>query len=322
MKTYALNELVLESPLINAAGTINGTETNGILRDVETLADTGIGAITVGSFTVLPRPGNAHEYGEPVSHYDSESGTMTNALGLPNIGIEAAAQLVPRILELAGDKPVIFSISPSTEPGIGDSVEQSVIMANRIFAAGAKIIELNVSCPNVVTEGGGRKPIMGYDVETMKYLTEALYDRSDPVLLDCLGIKPPPYIGQEQKSAQAEIAHILAEFWPSYLAVSNTIPGHVPLKPDGSPILRVPNGVGGRSGPSTKMIGRDQLSLWRRTAPEIPIISMLGVFDGLEVKEREQLGASVSAVNSRLWLSRNWKATVTEILNEYVAASP
>ena len=49
-RNFKLVTTEVETPLVNAAGSINGTSSEQILRQVETLAATAIGAITVGSF--------------------------------------------------------------------------------------------------------------------------------------------------------------------------------------------------------------------------------------------------------------------------------
>jgi len=309
----------LETPLINAAGLVNGSEVGGVLRDIETLASTSIGAITVGSFTVEPRMGNAHEYGHPVEDFNRDTGAMVNALGLPNIGIDEAARLVTDIRDAAGDKQVIFSVSPvNSDENIGSPVEQSVHMVERLIYSGAALVELNVSCPNIVTESGDRKSIMGHDVETMDELVEALYDRPNHRdFVNILGIKLPPYLSVEELRAQQKVEFILSDAPIGFLTTSNTIPGEKPVNEHGEPVLSVPKGVGGKSGPATMMEGRLQLALWNKSAPDLPIISTLGVYDGEEVAAREAMGATAVEMNTRLYRSRNWQATIAEVLDEY-----
>lgn len=321
---YPFLQYELETPLINAAGLVNGSEEAGIIRDVETLAATSIGAITVGSLTIPRRLGNAAEFGEPTYHYDFETETMTNALGLPNVGIDAAEELVEEIHEAANGKPVIFSVSPvNAEEGLGSSVDQSIELIGRMLAAGAKIVELNVSCPNVITESGDRKPIMGHDVSTMKQLVHEVSMQLD-VLDDTaryVGVKLPPYISLEQMRAVPKIARHINHSDFDYVVTSNTIPGGKPTDENGNPILRVPGGTGGMSGPATAMQGRFQLAMWGSCLThEKQLVSALGVYDGKEMAVREALGAVASEMNTRLWNSTNWQATIAEVLAEYASA--
>ncbi len=317
-KEYQLVGHELKTPLINAAGLINGPEADGLLRDVATLAASEIGAITVGSWTMLRRLGNAALFGEPTYHYDHQSGEMTNALGLPNVGLDAGEQLIGPIKAEAGNKPVIFSVSPTLpEANIGDSIDQSRLMVARLFSRGAELVELNVSCPNIVDQTGGRKPIMGHDPETMARLAEGLAGDLDSNLYGhYLGLKLPPYISPKQKQAQPAIATIIKDGPFGFVVTANTIPGNRPVDDQDNPRLTVPGGGGGLSGPATKDEGRRQLNIWRNSLPKKPLLSALGVFGGQEVAARMTMGATAAEMNSRFWQSSNWKRTVTEILVE------
>lgn len=313
-----LRDIELESPLFNAAGLLNGPNGSALLRDVETLADTSIGGLTVGSWTIPKREGNAATYGEPVAYFQNSTGSMTNSLGLPNVGINNGEQLVEEILDIAGEKPVIFSASPvSSESDIGTSVEQSVEMINRLFLAGAKLVELNVSCPNIVTDDSGRKPIMGYDPQTMGELFESLSAQPDwEEFRAQLGIKLPPYIDTAHGvKLRSLISNVLHDADPGFITTSNTVSGYLPMQ-NGEPILSVPGGQGGLSGPITSEVGREQLRTWKSEMALTPIISTLGVFDGHEVAKRQEMGAHASAMVSRFWLSSDWKNTVSNALLE------
>ena len=317
-KKYQLAGYELQTPLINAAGLVNGPEAGGLLRDVATLAASEIGAITVGSWTMLRRLGNAALFGEPTYYYDPRAGEMTNALGLANVGLDAGEQLIGPIKAEAGDKPVIFSLSPTLpEADIGDSIDQSRLMVARLFSQGAELVELNVSCPNIVNQTGGRKPIMGHDPETMARLAEGLANDLDSNLYGhYLGLKLPPYISRQQKLAQQTIAAIIEDGPFGFAVTANTIPGSRPVDDQDNPHLTVPGGSDGLSGPATKDEGRRQLNIWRHSLPKTPLLSALGVFDGQEVATRMTMGATAAEMNTRFWQSSNWKRTVTEILVE------
>ena len=322
-KNYELAGYELATPLITAAGLINGPQANRLRRDVETLADTEVGAITVGSWTIERRLGNAALFGEPTDHYDHRTGEMTNALGLPNVGLDQGEQLVEPLKRQAGDKPIIFSASPAeASQSAGDVIDQSQQLVRRLFAAGADLVELNVSCPNVVDQTGDRKPIMGHDPQTMDRLADSLDNDPDAGhYRQRLGLKLPPYIGPEQRLARLAIGRSLSQGPFGFLVVSNTIPNHRPVDSQGQPRLSVPGGFGGLSGPATKEEGQRQLELWRLNLPEKPVVSTLGVFDGAEVANRLKAGADAVAMNCRFWQSRNWKRTVTEILVELSQAA-
>jgi len=322
MPEYQLSGVELDSPLINAAGSINGPSAESILREVDMLARTGIGAITVGSFTVPRQDGNEAKYGSPTYYHDPIEGRTYNSTGLPNIGLEATLVLAPAIIKRLHDngKPVIFSGSPTTSPDTSSSVEQAQKLVYEFLQAGADLVELNVSCPNVVTKGGGRKPIMGYDLESMAELIDVL--AAEVGEGHKIGVKFPPYLSDEEKLLIPAIAKLLkAKNVCSFLVTANTIPNQIARNADGSPILTVPNGAGGMSGPATKEVGREQLRLWNeQTGGSIDIVSALGVDSGKEVQVRRSLGAVAAEGVTFLWESDNWASKVSAVLHDFADA--
>ncbi len=314
---YELAGVELDAPLVNAAGSINGPYTERLLREVDVLAGTGIGAITVGSFTIPAQEGNAAKFGEPVYHHDPGTHRTYNSMGLPNIGFDAAVALAPEVISRADGKPVIFSGSPTNAPEHGSSVEQATRLAYGFLQAGAKLVEINVSCPNVVTEGGGRKPIMGYDLETMHELIDALATEVGEG--EKLGVKLPPYLSEEEKAVAFDLGKLLrTRNVFSFVVTANTIPNQEPLDANGEHILTVPGGKGGMSGPATKEVGREQLQLWRGLLDSsADIVSALGLDSGKELKTRLQLGAVAAGGVTFLWESANWKDAVTKLLVDF-----
>jgi dihydroorotate dehydrogenase len=322
---YKLNEADIDSPLINAAGSINGTSPENILREVDELAATGIGAITVGSFTVPRQEGNAVTYGEPVYYHDPKEGRTYNSMGLPNIGLDDAVNMAYEIVRHAdeGGKPTIFSVSPTLpNEEIGGPSEQAAELAYRFFdEAVVKFVELNVSCPNVVTEGGQRKPMLGYDPDGMEELVQTLQEQIGRPS-GGFGVKVPPYLSIKELALMPRVSEIIVDSGLfSYITTSNTVPNQVPTDGEGKAILSVPGGAGGMSGPATREIGREQLILWKELAGgKLEIVSTLGVDSGKELAVRRELGAVAAGGVSFLWESRDWKGTVTKMLSEYVDA--
>ncbi|MBX4197490.1 hypothetical protein KW801_02965, partial [Candidatus Saccharibacteria bacterium] len=227
---YRLVNNPVETPLVNAAGSINGTSKELIVREVEKLADTAIGAITVGSFTVPEQAGNEVKYGGPVYYHDKETGTTYNSMGLPNIGLREAKLLVPELLKRAHEagKPLIVSVSPTQATAeTGNTFEQTIKLVYEMQLADADLIEVNTSCPNVVTEGGGRKPILGYDLEGMRQLVSELAPWTS-THDSKVGVKLPPYLSEEEKNIVPELAKLFKERRVfGFVVTSNTIPGQV-----------------------------------------------------------------------------------------------
>lgn len=326
MKTeYSLVGHALETPLVNAAGSINGTNPELVLNEVELLSATAIGAITIGSFTVLEQPGNEAVYGSPVYYHDRKTGATYNSMGLPNIGLQAAKQLMPEILARAHDKgkPVIASVSPSYSAAeIGDSTHQTIRLVYELLLAGVDLVEVNTSCPNIIAEGGARKPMLGYDLDGMRQLVTELAPwtgtRDSQV-----GVKLPPYISEYEKVIVPDLADLLTNRQVfSFVTTANTIPGTVPTDERGEPILRVPGGIGGMSGPATRNEGRNQLQLWDGLlSGQIAVVSTLGMDSGQELAYRCRHGATAGGGATFLLESNNWGHTVTKVVEEWAEAA-
>jgi dihydroorotate dehydrogenase (NAD+) catalytic subunit len=319
---YAVAGVKLDSPLLNAAGSINGSNPESLLREVDLLAGTGIGAITLGSFTIPRQEGNEARFGSPTYYHNSVEGKTYNSMGLPNIGLEEALALAPAVLSRSHDKgkPVIYSGSPTVSAESGSSVEQARKLVYELLQTGVDLVELNVSCPNVVTDGGGRKPIMGYDLESMAELVDVL--ASEVGEGQRIGVKLPPYVSDDEKLLIPDVAKILrARNVFSFLVTANTIPNQVARNKDGTPILTVPNGAGGMSGPATKDVGREQLQIWHeQMGDRLDIVSALGVDSGQEVQVRRSLGAVAAEGVTFLWESDDWGAKVSNMLHQYADA--
>ena len=318
---YSIAGHKIETPLVNAAGSINGTSRELILREVDILANTAIGAITVGSFTVPEQAGNEARCGSPMYYYDKETGASYNSMGLPNVGLVAAKSLMPEIVKKAHakGKPVIASVASTLESrAIGDSYEQLAALVYEMQSSGVDLIEVSPGSPNTVTTDGGRKPLIAYNLESMHELTEALAPQIG-ALNRKIGLKLPPYITDEQKLITPDLADLINEKQLfSFITTANTIPDQIALNRDNKPILSVPNGRGGMSGAATKEVGREQLQLWRQLMDSsVDIVSTLGVDSGAELAVRRQLGASAAGGVTFLWESSNWGDAVTKVVSQW-----
>ncbi|MDB5161101.1 MAG: dihydroorotate oxidase catalytic subunit, partial [Candidatus Saccharibacteria bacterium] len=226
MSKHTLAGLSLSSSLVAAAGFQNGTDEGLIMEKFNQLLDSGMGVITLGSFTLPVNEGNEAKYGPPVYYYDSRQGKTYNSMGLANVGAEAALRMAPSMVAKghAQDKIIIFSGSPLGSLEHGTSVEQAYLLARKFLDSPADLVEINLSCPNVVTEEGGRKPVMGYDVESV---TELLEKVTNDLEVSRLGFKLPPYMSDEEQELVSEIARLLNKVRPGFITVANTIPGQV-----------------------------------------------------------------------------------------------
>ena len=121
----------LRSPIFLASGTA------GTLDETNDVLDTSIlGGIVTKSITRHPRQGN------PYPRITWTRAGMLNAIGLANPGLDAwKSDIAPNI------KPTPTNFVGSVA---GDSIDDYVQIASAMDAVDAmKIIELNVSCPNV-----------------------------------------------------------------------------------------------------------------------------------------------------------------------------
>lgn len=314
---YYLAGRELESPFFNAAGLINHPDIEVMKREARRLAATGVGAIQYGSITIPKSLGNEHKFGAPTDYYDRQTGRMANAKGLPNPGREEVLANIDELVDIAhkNQKLAIISVSPTVYDM--DSVEQAVHLAEDFLETKADFVEINVACPNIVTDGDGRKPIMGYDPEIMQRLINELDKRIGRSFR--LILKTANHLTPEQKRIVPDLGRLLiASQVFVAVEVPNTEPGYVLPGPDGRPALSVPGGAGGLSGPVTRQNGREQLELWDdEIGGFIDIISTQGINSGHELAWRLGHGAVAGSSVSMFWnATESWGSLVDRTLGE------
>ena len=136
------------NPVIAASGTFGFAREYGGLLDIS-----GLGGICTKGLTLDPIPGNTG-----TRLHETPSGLL-NSIGLENPGIVGFIENeLPRLLELG--PVVIANLS-------GLSMEEYVRGARLLGTSGVKMIELNISCPNV--KSGGMS--FGLDPDTAASVT-------------------------------------------------------------------------------------------------------------------------------------------------------
>ena len=120
--------LELANPVLLASGILDSTP--GIL---ERMADSGAGALITKSISLEPRPGYA---GPTVA--EVAPGTWMNAMGLPNPGL---GEFLEEFDLKGGKVPVIPNLVADTPAEFGK-------LAAGVAEAGAKLAEINLSCPH------------------------------------------------------------------------------------------------------------------------------------------------------------------------------
>lgn len=251
--------------------------------------------ILAGSFTLAPREGNSGNVWYVGK--DHASNADLNKLGLPNPGFEGMKRLIEAMGGIMINKKILgISISEF-------SVENIITMIRGCVELGISYIQVNTSCPNVVSDGK-QKPIFCYNAELMSELIEEIdglfVDSNSVPIID---IKVSAYLDHIQHT---EIASIIASS-KSVSAVSaiNTIANGRRYYEDGTPVIGTDH-YGGVSGPGIFPIAVGQVAQWRTVLPEtISVIGIGGISSGNDVHEMLNAGASMVQIVSTYLRTQN-----------------
>ncbi len=259
-----LSGVKLRNPIIAASGTIGYGYEFAEVFDLNCL-----GSISIKGTTRDPRFGN-----EQPRIAETPAG-MLNAVGLQNPGIDAVVSTeLPRLREVFSG-PVIANIS-------GFSVDEYAECAEKISSAGADILEVNISCPNV-RKGGmsfGTTPEGAAEVtRAVKAVTDRpVYMKLSPNVTDI-----------------AAIARACAEAGADGLSLINTLLGmRIDIRRR-RPVLR--NVTGGLSGPAVLPVALRMV--WQvYEAVNIPIIGLGGISSPEDVVEMLLAGAAAVEIGT------------------------
>ena len=165
-------KLQLKNPIMTASGTY------GYNLEYEDFTDlTKIGAIVTKAITLEPRDGNR---GQRI--IETECG-MINSIGLENVGIE---RFLREKLPVLNNRGISFAVNIA-----GASIDEYALLAQKCESAGIKMIELNVSCPNV--QHGCLE--FGVDENILETLVKTVRE----VFTGCLIIKLTPNVTSIEK---------------------------------------------------------------------------------------------------------------------------
>ena len=255
----------LKNPIIPASGTF------GYGREYAELYDLNI----LGSFSWKGTTGQAR-LGNPQPRIAEMTGGMLNAVGLQNPGIDAViAKEVPNIAKIF-QGPVIANVG-------GFSLEEYAENCRKLNdVEQVKILEVNISCPNV--HAGGRN--FGCDPKAAAEVTKAVKSVTDkPVFM-----KLTPNV-----TDIAEIAKACEDAGADGLCLINTLLGmRIDLK-SRKPIIA--NRTGGVSGPAVFPVALRMV--WDvYEAVNIPIIGCGGVSSAEDAVEMMLAGAAAVEVGA------------------------
>ena len=255
----------LKNPIIPASGTF------GYGREYAELYDLNI----LGSFSWKGTTGEAR-LGNPQPRIAEMTGGMLNAVGLQNPGIDAVIEKeVPNIAKIF-QGPVIANVG-------GFSLEEYAENCRKLNAVEqVKLLEVNISCPNV--HAGGKN--FGCDPKAAAEVTRAVKAVTDkPVFM-----KLTPNV-----TDTAEIAKACEEAGADGLCLINTLLGmRIDLNRK-KPIIA--NRTGGVSGPAVFPIALRMV--WDvYEAVKIPIIGCGGISSAEDAVEMMLTGATAVEVGA------------------------
>lgn len=201
-----------------------------------------------------------------------------NSMGLPNLGIDYYLDYLAEI-----DRSDVFlSVT-------GLSKEEIYQVLKKVEASSFKgLIELNLSCPNVVG-----KPQTAYDFSLMN----EILDQVSSIVTRPLGVKLPPYFDLAHFD---QVAAILNQFPLAFVNAINSIGNGLWIQ-DQSVVIHPKQGFGGIGGQAIKATALANVhACYQRLNPSIAIIGTGGVVSGRDVFEHLLCGASMVQVGTAL----------------------
>jgi dihydroorotate dehydrogenase (NAD+) catalytic subunit len=237
-------------------------------QTLETIANSGAGAIVTKSIGLKPRMG----YANPTI-VQTHCG-LINAMGLPNPGIEEYTKEIREAKNIL-KVPLIVSV-------YGYSKEEYATAAFKAVAAGADAVELNVSCPHVKETGmeiGQNPEIVRKVVKNVKsVVNKPVFVKLSPNVTDI-----------------ADIAEAAVEAGADALTAINTVKAMAIDTETTMPILS--NKIGGLSGPAIKPIAiRCVYEIYERV--KVPVIGCGGITNWQDVVEFLLAGASAVQIGT------------------------
>jgi dihydroorotate dehydrogenase (NAD+) catalytic subunit len=275
--------VLFKTPVVVASGTF------GFGREYGGFFDLGaLGGICVKGLTLHERQGNP-----PPRIAETPMG-MLNAVGLQNPGVDAfISGELPNLRRF--DTNIIANIS-------GNTVEEYCVMAEKLSDAGADMLEVNISCPNV--KAGGLA--FGTSCESASLVArEVKRHAAVPGM-----IKLSPNV-----TDIAEIAKAVEGAGADALSLINTLLGMRIDIETMRPVLR--NNTGGLSGPAVFPVAVRMV--WQvANAVKLPILGMGGISSGRDAVEMLLAGADIVSVGTALFMDPTAPLKVTEGIKEYL----
>lgn len=276
-----LGKIKLKNPVILASGTFDKTITQKI--DVNKL-----GGLVTKTITLKPREGN------PLPHIIKTKYGWLNSVGLKNPGIKEY---------LKNELPFWQKFQTTIITSIGGETEKEYIeLATRLNDSNVKVIEVNVSCPNI-DQGG---IVFGTNAKTLFRLTSKIRKVYKNILIVKISpnVKDIVAIAKSTLDAGADIISLTN----TYLALEIDNKKKRPL------LFRK---VGGYSGGAIKPISlRMVYDVYKNL--KCPIIGGGGIEDFSDALDYIMVGASAVSIGSAMYLDRYLPIKIVNSFEKYI----
>lgn len=271
----------LDSPLIAASGTV------GSVIDFVSTTDFSLYGAAVAK-SVSPQPWS----GRPAPRIAPVGSGMLNGIGIQNPGIDAW------IDSAAKD----FAQVPTQVWGsaVAHDVDGFALVAQQMAAAGIKVIEINLSCPNLEGVPFALDPKAAAEVVAA---VRAVVDVP-------IGAK----LSSDAASIETVAEHV-ASAGADWVVVANTVTGAAIDPHTRRPLLS--GMTGGYSGEAIRPIAMRSVLRVATAIPELPIVACGGVAHGDHVIEFVLAGASAVAIGSAHFASPRIASKITRQLHKY-----
>ncbi|MFH0819159.1 MAG: dihydroorotate dehydrogenase [Patescibacteria group bacterium] len=256
-----------KNPLVLASGIrgLTGANMAKVIRD-------GGGGVTSKSASLEARTGHANPTMSGTEHY------FINAVGFSNPGIGNVIEEIKTYKKLT-NTPIIGSIFAGDIKGFG-------IIAKKMDKAPIDIMEVDISCPNVMQEFG--EPL-AFSAKAAAAVTKLVKKNTKKPIT----VKLSPGAWNI-----AEIAVSCEKAGADAITAVNTMPSIMISAKASRPVLT--NGIGGMSGPALKPIALR--CVWQiAQAVKIPIIGTGGITTGEDAIEMMMAGASLVGVGTAFY---------------------
>jgi len=273
----------LKNPIIAASGTFAFGDYFDQYFDISRL-----GGISLKALTGAKRDGN-----DTPRIVETTSGII-NSVGLQNPGVDAfISDIYPKTKDI--DACLIANVS-------GSSIEEYVEVIKKLNDTDIKMIELNISCPNVkcggLQFGATMEAAFEATSSARKATTKKMMVKLTPNVTDIASI------AKSVEDAGADAVSLVNTFAAMAIDVRKR-----------APILA--NRIGGLSGPAIKPIAIRMVNQVYN-AVKIPVIGMGGIMTGEDVAEFLIAGASAVMVGTANMITPDMSMTILEEFKQFM----